>query len=962
MDAFSANMKKSDFFTKQQLSILTSYNRKIKKSREDMAIFCLFHAKKQFHGTIEQNLPIRYTVFMSNFFYSIVIYPLTQIIELVFTFCNKLFDNEGFALIGVSIAVSMLTLPLYIVAENWQQIERDKQAFMKKQVDRIKKAFKGNEQYMILTTYYKMNGYHPIMGLRSAFGLLIQIPFFTAAYSCLSTMEALKGKSFFFISDMGAPDSTFFIGTFAVNILPIAMTLINIIASAIYLKGLGIRDKIQTYALALLFLALLYGSPSGLVIYWTMNNIFSLVKNVFYKLKNPAKTLYYISCMAVTAAILYILIGKPVSFKRGILISVVFAMIYFIPLFIRLANYFVDTVMKPLRDDFGKRLWLFILSSSSLALMLGLFIPTNLISSSPIEFSGIDGYGSPMFFVWNTFFQAAGLCIAWPLMIYFLFKERIQTLISSGLFILLMLSVINIFGFSGNYGSLSKLLTFTDVSTVDSKVSSIAVNALVLLASCAVLIALFRTKASKFYSPFAGMTLACFMAFSFINIAKINSGYKEYLKLSASGKTAGEMEKVFEFSREGKNVLLIFLDRTQGHYIEPLFEECPELQEEMTGFTLYRNTVSYNSHTLMASPACYGGYEYTPFEINRKSEKTLCEKQNESILMLPRIFTEQFGYKATVADPQWANYSWIPDLSIFSGLPKTKAVNLEGKYLPLWYKEHQDTAKISVTSDTLKRNILWYGLFRSSPLALRPAFYNDGNYWSTNSKNEDYDDYIAGYSTLEYLPRLSSFDGKENSFITMSNESTHQSMILQSPEYRPVSSVVKMEKRNEFSNDGAYNSVAGAMKRLGEFFELLKEKGCYDNTRIIMYADHGNTSRESGFKWNEKFDRIKPGKYHPMLMVKDFGQRGNLMVSDEFMTNADVPYLATKDLGNEALNPFSGNKISMDEKENGALVCISNMFMPHHVKSKNIFTAEKNEWYRVRDDIFNPENWIQEEK
>ena len=91
---------------------------------------------------------------VSNFFYSLIIYPLTQIIELVFCFCNKLFDNEGFSLIGVSLAVSMLTLPLYIVAEAWQQVERDKQALMKNQIDRIKAVFKGNEQYMILTTYY----------------------------------------------------------------------------------------------------------------------------------------------------------------------------------------------------------------------------------------------------------------------------------------------------------------------------------------------------------------------------------------------------------------------------------------------------------------------------------------------------------------------------------------------------------------------------------------------------------------------------------------------------------------------------------------------------------------------------------------------------------------------------------------------------------------------------------------
>ena len=44
-----------------------------------------------------------------------------------------------------------------------------------------------------------------------------------------------------------------------------------------------------------LFLVLLYDSPSGLVFYWTLNNLFSLVKNIFYKLKNPKLVLSILS-------------------------------------------------------------------------------------------------------------------------------------------------------------------------------------------------------------------------------------------------------------------------------------------------------------------------------------------------------------------------------------------------------------------------------------------------------------------------------------------------------------------------------------------------------------------------------------------------------------------------------------------------------------------------------------------
>ena len=243
----------------------------------------------------------------STILYTIILYPLVQIIEISFMLFQKLFDNTGIAIIGVSFTVTLLCLPLYIVAEHWQQVQRDTETKLKPGIDRIKAVFKGDEQYMILNTFYKQNHYHPMMALRSSFGLLIQVPFFMAAYSCLSSLPALQGQSFLFIKDMAKPDALFSIGSFDVNILPIAMTVINIIAGAIYTKGFAFKDKAQIYGMALLFLVILYTSPAGLVLYWTMNNVFSLVKNIFYKLKNPIKVLYILMCIGIVAVDIYIL-------------------------------------------------------------------------------------------------------------------------------------------------------------------------------------------------------------------------------------------------------------------------------------------------------------------------------------------------------------------------------------------------------------------------------------------------------------------------------------------------------------------------------------------------------------------------------------------------------------------------------------------------------------------------------
>src|SRR5574344_2315606 len=143
---------------------------------------------------------------MASVLYTIIIYPLIQILEPVYVAFQNTFYVPGVSVIGISVAVTALCLPLYIVAEKWQQIERDTEKKMAPGIKRIKETFHGDEQYMMLSAFYKENHYHPIMALRSSFGLLIQIPFFMAAYIYLSNLSSLQGHGSLFIRDMGSPD------------------------------------------------------------------------------------------------------------------------------------------------------------------------------------------------------------------------------------------------------------------------------------------------------------------------------------------------------------------------------------------------------------------------------------------------------------------------------------------------------------------------------------------------------------------------------------------------------------------------------------------------------------------------------------------------------------------------------------------------------------------------------------
>ena len=134
---------------------------------------------------------------MLNFLYMIFIYPVYMFVEFVFFLANNITDDYiGASIVLLSIIVNIICLPIYNVAETWQKKERDIQKKLKPKTKDIRAVFSGDERYMILSAYYRQNNYHPLYALRGIFPLLIQIPFFFAAYKLLSNLPLLNNASF----------------------------------------------------------------------------------------------------------------------------------------------------------------------------------------------------------------------------------------------------------------------------------------------------------------------------------------------------------------------------------------------------------------------------------------------------------------------------------------------------------------------------------------------------------------------------------------------------------------------------------------------------------------------------------------------------------------------------------------------------------------------------------------------
>lgn len=904
---------------------------------------------------------------------TLLIGPLKLVFEIIFALANRFIGHPGLAIIVLSLIMNILVLPLYRRADAMQEEARDTEARLQKGVNHIKKTFSGDERMMILQTYYRQNNYKPSSALNGSVSLLLEIPFFMAAYQFLSHLEILNGVSLGPITDLGAPDGLLVIGGIAINVLPILMTLVNIISSALYLKGFPLKTKIQLYAMALFFLVFLYTSPSCLVFYWTLNNVFSLVKTIFYKLKNPRKVLAFLTSAVGLAALIFSLFFYDTDSQKRKAVLVALGVLLQLPL---IAPMVMSKMRMQVREPKPNRK-LFVLGSLFLTVLIGLLIPSTFIAASPQEYVDPSYFHNPLWYIVSTVCLAAGTFLVWMRVFYWLASPRGKEVFDKMVWILCGVMLVNYMFFGTNLGIISSTLQYeTGLSFTGGEQ---LIN-LLMLAVVAVIMYLIITKWSRAAAMVLLTAVIALGGMSALNMVTINKSVKEISSelVMQNGKTPS-----FPLSKNGKNVVVLMLDRALGEYIPYLFAEKPELEEQFAGFTYYANTISFGGFTNFGTPALLGGYEYTPVEMNKRDTETLVSKHNEALKVMPVLFAKN-GFDVTVCDPVYANYQWIPDLSIYDDYPEIDTYITKGKFSNVANKER--------VVENNHRNFFCFGIMKTMPLPLQSIIYNNGQYnqavsyesggeavYSTQTMENMSQAsglsaaFMEPYNVLLSLSHMTDITDTDNgTFLFMSNDATHEPMMLQVPEYAPAVTVDNREydaaHMDRFTLDGKtmnmvdgrqmshYQSNMAVMIQLGKWFDYLRENDVYDNTRIILVADHGqHLAHFDELVMNGGVSSLMDVEmYYPLLMVKDFDS-DEFVTSYEFMTNADVPTLATMGLIENPINPFTGKVINSSEKTAHDQFII--MSWDWDVLENNGNTFMPALWASVRDNLWEEANW-----
>ena len=908
----------------------------------------------------------------TNLLYSLLIGPLETLFSLIYAVTYHLIEHPGLSIIGLSLVMNLLLLPLYkrTDAIQFEAIETEKR--MKPLVTHIKKTFKGNEQFMMLQTCYRQYHYKPTDALKGLSPLLLEIPFFMAAYNFLSGLSLLQGAGLGPIQDLAAPDGLLVLGGLSINLLPVLMTVINIASCLIYTREAPLKTKLQLYGMAALFLVLLYDSPAGLVFYWTLNNLFSLIKNALMKTKQPLRIVASVSTLSSVALAVYTGLNAVALGMSKSLQMLTVILLLNIPLVMALHRRFTAGRSAKAVTVTRKNALSVFLSCLLLAVLLGALIPSALIHTSPEEFIVVGSGVDPLWYIKNNCLIFGGLFLIWMQLFYHLASPGGKRKMEFTLWALCGAAVTDYMFFGRGYGILSSQLSFENL--LSNTFGSISLNLLVLAAVVGLLYLLWSRK-PELLRVVAGAAAIAMLGMSGVNIAQSKAILSE--KLNQIEPPPAQVEPLFRLSRTGKNVVVLMMDRGASGFVPYLFNEKPILQEQFAGFTYYPNTLSFGSHTNIGLPAVFGGYEYTPLELNRRDQESLESKHNEALKMLPTLFTRN-GYTATVCDPTYAGYDWIPDLSVFDGLPGITAHITMGHYNDLEEAPTVDNA------ETMKHKFLAYSLFKAAPVALQSYLYDGGAYLNVGQPSKQFsestlksygisDDFRNAYNVLTCLPGLTEItDDPEDTFLMMCNDTPHSPQLLQLPNYEPLLYVdnSSFDSRHPVRTDAQGNRLTmtepvqvqhyhcnmATFLKLGQWFDYLRQNGVYDNTRIIIASDHGyflhlDEALEFGDSWDE--DILY---YNPLLFVKDFGSTAPFASDETFMTSADVPTLVTQTLLDHPVNPFTGNPISSDAKAHRPIYVFASHQWNTAKNNGNTFLPDP--WIALDGDMKDPANWI----
>ncbi|MEW6548504.1 MAG: membrane protein insertase YidC [Spirochaetota bacterium] len=214
---------------------------------------------------------------------------LETILKFFLNIFYKVIPNYGVAIILVTILIKVIFFPL----TKKGSISTARMQELQPKLQELQAKYKGNPQKLNqeMAEFYKRENYNPMSG---CLPMLIQFPLFIAMYNLFNNHFDLRGASFIpgWIFDLSLPESVINFGTFKLPLLGWsdirALPIIYLASQLLYGKFTqtpqsgqnASQMKLMMYGMPIMFFFVLYDVPSGLLLYWIVSNVLTIVQQI----------------------------------------------------------------------------------------------------------------------------------------------------------------------------------------------------------------------------------------------------------------------------------------------------------------------------------------------------------------------------------------------------------------------------------------------------------------------------------------------------------------------------------------------------------------------------------------------------------------------------------------------------------------------------------------------------------
>ena len=413
------------------------------------------------------------------------------------------------------------------------------------------------------------------------------------------------------------------------------------------------------------------------------------------------------------------------------------------------------------------------------------------------------------------------------------------------------------------------------------------------------------------------------------------------------------------FSKDNPNIIIFMLDAFTGSHFKILQEANPSLNTMLDGFIYYDNTTTASSFTHTSLPSVFGGDYYSSYQINARNVADLESERDNAIINIASNFLQK-GFRAdfdiyAVNESRITNILKSPHFSM-----KTN-----NEYYKKRFKENHNfdlnDILTQIKGDLNADSLLSYGIFKNAPYSIRARILViEEARWRIHFGEVKASSHSLNLST-HHTAQLSTIiddvalGATQPTLKFIASGLTHDSFVVDIETCKPT--LYPKDAMPEKYKDlipkmfwGKYNSEVCAFREIGRFIEQIKALGIYDNTMIVITSDHG---RADSYPQLKASGNNFPGYYSDtLLMIKNFGLRGELKTDSRLMINSDIASIICSHIGGCANVPPN---ILQNYPQNREVVHFYPKYFQGQKNPKDKY-APHSIW-KVKGNIYDPQNW-----